>query len=86
MTLFESPTFPYVKVKISRSQHPVTLNVATPRGFGWLYLDDKSSPFQVTNTKDRSPSKKLSFPQTCDVMQFFLDLMQHDNSTLYDHR
>ena len=67
----------------------MTLNVATPKGVDWLYIDDKPSPFAVTTSsslKDRNPSKKLSFAQAHDVMYFFLELMRHDNSTLHDHR
>jgi len=64
-------------------QHPVTLNVATPKGSGWQFIEKASSA--VTNGA-KEAKKKLSFAQTCDVMQFFLNLMRHDNSTIYSHR
>lgn len=69
--------------RIFHHQHPVTLNVATPKGFGWQFVEKAPS---VVASGAKEARKRLSFGQTCDGVQFFLDMMRQDNSTLYSHR
>lgn len=73
-------------------QHPVTLNIATPKGFTWTQHTERANGAtniridqqQYLSIKDNQ--KPLSLSQKYQVAQFFLDLMQHDNSTLYNYR
>lgn len=65
---------------LSMSQHPVTLNVAVPKGYTWTQrkvLGQSGSP------EDQRP---LTVPERNLVATFFADMMVHDNSTQHDQR
>jgi hypothetical protein len=71
-------------------QHPVTLNIATPKDYSWMYYTDRSVPSAAISSLPSSgllgAQKKLTHMQVGSVASHFLQLMTHDNSTNNDNR
>ena len=80
----------------------MTLNVATPKGYSWTQHSERgTTPAAMGMKKGNRPqqqTQKLELP-TADfvdrkltvaekniVADFFVDMMLHDNSTVFDHR
>jgi hypothetical protein len=62
-------------------QHPVTLNVAAPKGYTWTHRKATDQTGEAVHAL-----KLLTVQERALVGSFFADMMLHDNSTLYPHR